>query len=131
MKLAIMQPYFFPYAGYFSLACYADEFILFDTPQYDRKGWMHRNRILSPAAGWQYIHAGVRKPEFRASIKSVMLDPDEGWKTTLLAQLDHYRNKARYFSNVLDLLQEMLAYPATTLAELIRLHSPKSCIVSE
>ena len=47
MKLAIMQPYFFPYIGYFSLMDYADYFISFDTAQYISHGWINRNRILS------------------------------------------------------------------------------------
>ena len=41
-----MQPYFFPYIGYFALVNYVDEFIFFDTPQYINHGWVNRNRIL-------------------------------------------------------------------------------------
>lgn len=47
MKIAIMQPYLFPYIGYFSLIKNTDYFVFFDTPQYIRKGWINRNRILS------------------------------------------------------------------------------------
>ena len=46
MRIAIMQPYFFPYIGYFSLIKNSDYFIFFDTPQYIRKGWINRNRII-------------------------------------------------------------------------------------
>jgi len=46
MKLGIMQPYFFPYLGYFSLIKYVDKFILLDEVQYIRHGWINRNRIL-------------------------------------------------------------------------------------
>ena len=46
MKLGIMQPYFFPYIGYFSLIKYVDRFVFFDTPQYISHGWVNRNRIL-------------------------------------------------------------------------------------
>ena len=56
MKLGIMQPYFFPYIGYFSLIANTDLWVVFDTPQYTRKSWMNRNRILHPR-GWT--------PEFR------------------------------------------------------------------
>ena len=46
MKLAIMQPYFFPYIGYFQLIKSVDEFVIYDNIQYTKKGWINRNRIL-------------------------------------------------------------------------------------
>ena len=45
-KIAIMQPYFFPYIGYFQLINSVDEFIIYDNIQYTKKGWINRNRIL-------------------------------------------------------------------------------------
>ena len=45
-KIAIMQPYFFPYIGYFQLINAVDEFIIYDNIQYTKKGWINRNRIL-------------------------------------------------------------------------------------
>lgn len=47
MRLAIMQPYFLPYAGYFRLMCEVDTFVVFDTVQFPRRGWVHRNRLLA------------------------------------------------------------------------------------
>ena len=46
MNVAIMQPYFFPYAGYFQLLMAADIFVLHDDIQYIKGGWINRNRIL-------------------------------------------------------------------------------------
>lgn len=46
MKLAIMQPYFFPYIGYFQLIAAVDLFIVYDNIKYTKKGWINRNRIL-------------------------------------------------------------------------------------
>ena len=48
MILAAMQPYFFPYIGYFQLMKHVDKFIIFDNAQYMRHSWVNRNRILSP-----------------------------------------------------------------------------------
>lgn len=45
-KVAIMQPYFCPYIGYFQLMDYVDEFIIYDNIQYTKKGWINRNRII-------------------------------------------------------------------------------------
>ncbi|MFC0525418.1 WbqC family protein [Pontibacillus salicampi] len=46
MKLGIMQPYLFPYIGYFQLINAVDTFVLFDDVQYIKRGWINRNRIL-------------------------------------------------------------------------------------
>lgn len=56
MRLGIMQPYFFPYIGYFSLIKHVDEFILFDTPQFIRHGWIERNRIKNAGGGGIFIY---------------------------------------------------------------------------
>jgi hypothetical protein len=46
MKLAIMQPYFMPYIGYFQLIAAVDVFIVYDNIKYTKKGWINRNRFL-------------------------------------------------------------------------------------
>jgi hypothetical protein len=46
MKIAIMQPYFLPYIGYFQLINAVNEFVIYDNVEYTKKGWINRNRIL-------------------------------------------------------------------------------------
>lgn len=46
MKIAIMQPYFLPYIGYFQLINAVDEFVIYDNIEFTKKGWINRNRIL-------------------------------------------------------------------------------------
>lgn len=46
--IAIMQPYFFPYAGYFRLFSQADEFVIFDCVQFPRRGRVHRTELPGP-----------------------------------------------------------------------------------
>lgn len=46
MKLAIMQPYFLPYIGYYQLIAAVDTFIVYDNIKYTKKGWINRNRML-------------------------------------------------------------------------------------
>ncbi len=46
MKLAIMQPYFLPYVGYFQLIESVDVFVIYDNIKYTKKGWINRNRVL-------------------------------------------------------------------------------------
>jgi hypothetical protein len=47
--VAIMQPYFIPYAGYFRLFAASDLFVIYDCVQFPRRGWVHRNKM--PGAG--------------------------------------------------------------------------------
>ena len=46
MKLAIMQPYFMPYIGYFQLINSVDKFIFYDDVTFIKQGWINRNQIL-------------------------------------------------------------------------------------
>src|SRR5256885_15648655 len=50
MKVAIMQPYFLPYIGYFQLIGSVDLFIIYDNIKYTKKGWINRNRFLRNGA---------------------------------------------------------------------------------
>ena len=46
MKIGIMQPYFFPYIGYFQLLNMVDKYLVFDDGQYAKNKWAYRNKIL-------------------------------------------------------------------------------------
>lgn len=118
MKLAIMQPYFLPYLGYFSLIKHTDEFILFDTVQFIRHGWIERNRILKPSDGWQYIMVPLKKYSRETIIKDIEINNDQQWKEKILAQLQHYKKQAPYFSNVIDILNEIFSKEYATIVDL-------------
>ena len=45
-KVAIMQPYLFPYLGYFQLINAVDAFVFYDDVNFIKRGWINRNRIL-------------------------------------------------------------------------------------
>ncbi len=47
MKLAIMQPYLFPYLGYFQLLTHVDRFVVYDDVQFMKGGWINRNSLLN------------------------------------------------------------------------------------
>ena len=46
-KVAVMQPYFLPYIGYFQLVAAVDVFVVYDNIKYTKKGWINRNRLLA------------------------------------------------------------------------------------
>lgn len=113
MKLGIMQPYPFPYIGYFELMVRVDRWVAFDVVQYNRRSWMNRNRILHPTEGWQYFCIPVAKVPHGTPLTGIYLtDPAEA-ERKLVAQLQHYRQHAPYFRTVIDLVRDTFARPET------------------
>lgn len=53
--VAVMQPYFAPYAGYFRLFAAADLFVVYDCVQFPRRGWVHRNRFIDQRGVRQWL----------------------------------------------------------------------------
>ena len=110
MKIAVMQPYFFPYLGYFSLIAASDYWIYFDTPQYIRHGWVNRNRILKPSKeDWQYITVPLEKHSRNEQIMNVY-PKNNNWQAKLLAQLEHYRKAAPFYKEVYSLVADVVNY---------------------
>lgn len=108
MTLGIMQPYFFPYVGYFSVIAASDMFILFDTAQYIRHGWVNRNRILKPSKDdWQYITIPLAKHHRETPISEIRVRND-GWEKKIIAQLQHYKKRAPFYKQVISLVEESL-----------------------
>lgn len=118
MKLGIMQPYFFPYLGYFSLIKYVDHFVFFDTPQYIVRGWVNRNRILKQDGTATYIGVPVRKSARETAIKDICINNDEKWKEKIYGQLAVYKKKAPYYKTVIDLMRDILDKKWESLSEL-------------
>jgi hypothetical protein len=107
MKLAIMQPYFFPFIGYFSLIKHTDKFILLDEVQFIRHGWIERNRVLKQNEGWLYIKAPLVKDKSRPLIKECLIDNNKNWQATIKAQLQTYKKIAPNYFKVIQILDEI------------------------
>lgn len=116
MKLAVMQPYFLPYLGYFDLLNMVDRWIVFDTPQYMKYGWVNRNRVLRMHSGWQYIMAPVKKHHHKISINQVEIASSE-WTELILRQLEHYKKDAPFYAEVIAFLNECFSELSNNLAE--------------
>jgi len=115
MRIAIIQPYFFPYLGYFQLIKSVDRFILFDDVQYIRHGWINRNRILKPGDGWQYILAPLQKHKQKDLIKDIQIKTGNEWRERILRQLEHYRKKAPFYHESIKLIKECLGSTETNI----------------
>lgn len=120
MRAAIMQPYYFPYAGYISLLKHADIFVLFDIVQFIHHGWIERNRILKPKEGWQYIQVPLVKRSRETKIIDIKIRNNEKWQEKTIAQLAHYKKRAQYYNEVIVLLDDLYSKQYESITELNR-----------
>lgn len=100
----IMQPYFFPYFGHFSLIAAVDKWIVFDITQYTPKTWMNRNRILHPKTGWQYVTVPLRNGSISVATHEVRILETAKTHQSILGKLTHYKNKAPFYKAVMALV---------------------------
>ncbi len=117
-SVGIMQPYFFPYLGYFSLIRATDQWVVFDPVQFIRHGWIERNRVLNSEGEWQYIKVPLIKHSRDTLINQIKIRNTEKWQEKILAQLTCYKKKAPYYIQVVDLLKNAFQYNSDSITEL-------------
>lgn len=118
MIVGIMQPYFFPYLGYFDLINRSDRWIVFDTSQYMREGWVNRNRILHAREGWQYIIVPLKKHARETPINQVEVVEFPDWRRKIMNQFTHYRGCAPYYGTTMALIEDCLSSGESNLSRL-------------
>jgi len=118
MKIGIMQPYFFPYPGYFNLIAQCDKWVVFDVTQYIRHGWMNRNRILHPNEGWQYIVVPVIKHPRETAICDIHISNNLNWSEKILSQIGHYKKVAPFYDETVTFLKDCFTEKKDSLVSL-------------
>lgn len=118
MKMGIMQPYFLPYLGYFSLIKNTDEFILLDTVQFIRHGWIERNRILKQQEGWQYIKVPLVKHSKSTLIKDIEIKSEIDWREKIFSQLVHYKKKSPFYYETIQTLERAFDIETNSIVKL-------------
>jgi len=119
MKLAIMQPYFFPYIGYFQLMNAVDEMVIYDNVEYTKGGWINRNRILLNGKD-VFITIPLKNGSDYLTIKERYLA--DNWnkeKTKLLNKITEAYRQAPFFKNTIEIVADCLNYPSMNLFEFI------------
>lgn len=115
MKIGIMQPYFFPYIGYWQLMNYVDEYIVFDDVNYINKGWIDRNRILINGIV-SYINLPVLGKSQNKMIDDILVNNDEKLKYKLIKKIELSYKKSPYFVNVFPMIEEIITNKEDNLA---------------
>lgn len=114
MIVGIMQPYFFPYLGYFQLMAAVDHFVIYDDAQYMKGGWINRNRLLHEGTPHWWTRA-IRRDDFRLPIMDRYYE-DEGNAGFLMDRIRHYYRKAPYFSPVSSFIECLMATTEANVA---------------
>jgi len=106
----MMQPYFFPYLGYFGLIAATDRWVVFDTAQYMRRSWVNRNRVLcSGKNGWKYLRVPVCKADRETPICEIRIADLPSLRDEVRRNLDAYeRRNAPFFSETAQLIDNCL-----------------------
>lgn len=125
MRLAIMQPYFFPYIGYFQLIAAVDQFVVYDKIKYTKKGWINRNRMLQNGKDVMFTlplkndsdYLDVCERELAVGFK----------RDKMLNQFKAAYRRAPYFSQTFPLLEQIMRYDDTNLFSFLHNSIVKTC----
>lgn len=118
MKLGIMQPYFFPYLGYWQLMNAVDKYVIYDDVNYIKGGWINRNRILvngKPA----YIIIPLRRASQNKLINELDICDDPLAKRKIMGTLHSSYSKAPYWSEIKPILEEIMECCSGNLAQFL------------
>ena len=105
MKIAIMQPYLFPYIGYWQLINAVDKFVIYDNIQFSKKSWIHRNNILLNGEK-KLFSLPLKKDSDSLDIKDRFISNDSDKKINkIIRQIESAYSNAPYFGEVFPLIE--------------------------
>ena len=112
-----MQPYFFPYLGYFQLINAADKFVIHDDVQYIKGGWINKNRILLNNSSYN-IGIPIRKDSARKKINERhFIDDSAKFKIKLLRQIENAYKKAPFFEEIFPFVSRLLSFAESNVSK--------------
>jgi len=123
--VAIMQPYLFPYIGYFQLVAAVDQFVIYDTVKYTKKGWINRNRFLRDGAPVTFtlpLEKGSDQRDIRERHVAAGFEPDG-----LCAQIAQAYRHAPYRRETMPLVEDVLGYRSADLFDHLRHGLLRTC----
>ncbi len=104
VKVAIHQPHYLPWLGYFAKWAAADRFIFLDTVQYEKNGWQNRNRIKTKD-GPRWLTVPVRRAPLGTAVRDVRVDAAQPWRARHLRAIEQAYAAAPHFARHNDVLQ--------------------------
>ena len=107
-RIAIMQPYVFPYIGYFQLICATDTFVFYDDVNYINRGWINRNRILLNGKEQLFTIPCIEASQNKL-IKDVKVLNDKSISKVMTTIITAYK-KSPYFADVFPIIEKTLRF---------------------
>ena len=117
-RIAIMQPYFFPYIGYFHLIQAADTFVIYDNLKYTKKGWINRNRFLQNGSDATFSIPLKQASDYSSIDQREIADDFD--RAKLLNRVRSAYGKAPHFDTAFDLFKRAIEFPEANLFNFIR-----------
>ena len=115
MTIVIMQPYLFPYIGYFQLMRAASTFVVYDDVNYIRGGWINRNRWLANGQA-AYFTVPIKDASSFRLIAETEIGGDGRWREKLLRGFEQNYRKAPYHHEALGLLEPVIRMEEPSIA---------------
>ena len=109
MKTVIMQPYLFPYLGYWQMISSADVFVLFDDVNFIKRGWINRNNILLNGQAHLFTLPLVEASQNKL-IKDINVTPEDKEKQKILKTIEMAYKKAPYFQDVFPMIVKVFTH---------------------
>lgn len=123
-----MQPYIFPYIGYYQLINHVDKFVVYDNIQYTKKGWFNRNRILYNNEP-QYFTIPIKNGSDYLNVNQRYIS--ETWvkeKNKLLNKIKSSYQKAPYFDKTYSFIESIFSEDSYNLFDFLYSSLIKTCI---
>lgn len=106
--LAVLQPSYLPWMGYFDQIARSDYFVFYDDVGFDKNGWRNRNRILGKR-GPEWITVPVTYQHKNQPLNQIGIDQRQPWSRKHLGQIRHNYSKAPYFKEIFPQLEGHLS----------------------
>lgn len=117
MKLAIMQPTYLPWMGYFDLMDQVDVFIFLDDVQFSKQSWQQKNRIKIKN-GKLLLTVPVKNKSKKQIIKDVIIDNSRNWQKKHLTSIKLNYSKSKYYNQYIKSLEEIYMNNKDSLVDL-------------
>ena len=127
MKLAIMQPYLFPYIGYFQLVAAVNKFVIYDDVNFIKGGWINRNNILINKKS-NLFTVPLNKASSNTLINETTINLKfyNIWKVKFLRSIEQSYKKSPYFTDVYNLIENVLEINENDLISELAVNSIKN-----
>ncbi len=119
MKLAIMQPYFLPYIGYFQLIFAADKFVIYDNIEFTKSGWIHRNRFLQNGKAAFFTVPLKKASDFLFVSERKISTEFEKERARILRRLENAYGKAPFYGEIFPHIKEIFLFEEKNLFRFI------------